>query len=85
LLLFQALCGMIVGVGVVAGIAMHIQFAPPWSYVGIALLAVGGVALLFFWIAAFSASYVIAFAVLYHDQRMRLKGAAPVLSAGETA
>jgi hypothetical protein len=83
LLIFEALCGVMVAVGAVAAIAMHAQLAPPWSYAGIALLAACGAALMFLWMAVMSASYVIAFAVLYHDQRLRNDGIAPVLPAGE--
>jgi hypothetical protein len=76
-LLFEAVCALVVGIGAVATMAMHIQFAPPWSYAGIALAVLLGVAMMFFWIAAIAASYVIAFAVLYHDQRLRMEGVAP--------
>jgi hypothetical protein len=70
-------------VGIVAAVAMHAQLVPPWSYAGIALLAVGGAALMFLWMAVISASYVIAFAVLYHDQYLRTDGIEPILATGE--
>jgi hypothetical protein len=44
-----------------------------------------GAAALFLWIAALAAGYTMAFAVLYHDQRLRVEGIAPLAPAGEPA
>ena len=82
-MIFEVLCFVLMTAGVLVATALHIQFVPPWSFIGIALLGIFGACILFLWMAGISASYSIAFAVLYHDQRLRTEGAATALTAGE--
>jgi hypothetical protein len=81
MLLFELICMVLIGLGALAVGMLQIRFAPPWSYVGIGVLAVGGLALMMVWVAAVWSSYAVAFAVLYHDQRYRVDGAAPAALA----
>ena len=67
-------CMIVIVVGILAGSAMHLQVSPPWSIVGIVVLAVFGSGVMFLWMAMMYAAYSAAFAVLYHDQRLRQDG-----------
>jgi len=58
-----------------AGMLLHLTMAP-WGYAGIGLAAVIFICAYLLWIAAVAGAYCTLFAVVYHDQRLRLEGVA---------
>jgi hypothetical protein len=84
-LLLEAVLFAVVGVGALAASAAHVRFDTGWVVAGIAVVALILLAALFLFTAALAASYAIAFAVLYHDQRLRVDGVPPVSPAVERA
>ena len=82
-MIFEALCFALGAGGALLSVALHIHLAAPWSYIAIALLSVCLLSVILLWLAAISASYSIAFAVIYHDQRLRIDGFSPVGLAAE--
>jgi hypothetical protein len=64
--------------------ALHIHWGPGTA-VAISVPVLCLLATLFLLIAALRASYSIAFAVLYHDQRLRLEGVPQMATSGEPA
>jgi hypothetical protein len=55
------------------GMMLHLAMAP-WGYVGIGVGAVVFACAYLVWIAAAASAYCTLFAVVYHDQRLRLEG-----------
>jgi len=82
---FEAVCFALVAGGFIFAAAIHMDFHGPWSVIAISILALFAIGFMFLWIAALTASYSIAFAVLYHDQRLRIEGIPPMAPAGEQA
>jgi hypothetical protein len=72
---------MLVGVIIaLAGTAMNVHWAAPWSYVGLGTLGICVLAIVVFWTALSWASMTAALAVLYHDQRLRKDTLIPVIA-----
>jgi hypothetical protein len=65
---------VIFGIGALAATALHIQLASVAGIVGAGLAVVFLSALLFLWTALIWSAYSTAFAVIYHDQRLRIDG-----------
>jgi hypothetical protein len=57
------------------GVILHLAMAP-WGYVGIGVGATVFACAYLVWIAAATSAYYTLFAVVYHDQRLRLEGVA---------
>jgi hypothetical protein len=82
---FEMVGFAVAGVGVLLASVLHLHVSKPGVVMGMIVLGVVGAAALFLWIAALAAGYTMAFAVLYHDQRLRVEGIAPLAPAGEPA
>ena len=82
--LMEILIVVVAMIGMLLAMAFHLQFSPPWSYVGLGLAAVCGAGVFLIFMMATWALYAITMVVLYHDQRLRLEGSPPPL-AGEPA
>jgi hypothetical protein len=64
-----------------AGMLLHLTMAP-WGFIGIGVGAVIFLCAYLLWYACIWAAYTTLFAVVYHDQRLRLEGVAAVALAG---
>jgi hypothetical protein len=82
-LVFQAACFAVIGVGALLFSGMHMQSLAFRVAFGVLGGILGGA--MFLWMALLADSYAIAFAVLYHDQRLRMAGVAPLAPTGEPA
>jgi hypothetical protein len=75
-------------VAVIAAIAAavaHLHLAAPWSYIGLGLLGVGGLAAMILFVSLTYAATMAALAVLYHDQRLRKDGPPPATAQAGVA
>jgi hypothetical protein len=70
-----------IGVGVAAAAGLHL--AAPWSYIGLGLLGLCGLAAMILFTALTYAAVTTALAVLYHDQRLRKDGPPPATPQAE--
>ena len=71
-------------IAAVAAAAAHLHPAAPWSYIGLGLLGVGGLAAMILFVSLTYAATMAALAVLYNDQRLRKDGPPPApLQVGE--
>ena len=69
------------------GMLLHLAMAP-WGYIGIGTGALVFLCIYVLWYACIWAAYTTLFAVVYHDQRLRLEGvraAAPQANRAQTA
>jgi hypothetical protein len=74
------------GIGALAAMALHVQLASVAGIIGIVLASLCFAAFLYLWMALLWAAFSTAFAVLYHDQRLRKEGLLRAPSqAGELA
>ncbi|MFZ1085037.1 MAG: hypothetical protein WAN35_08735 [Terracidiphilus sp.] len=71
----------IIGVGALIMMAFHVTLLSVAGIAGVVLGVLCILAFLFLWIALFWAAFSTAFAVLYHDQRLRKEGP-PTAPAG---
>jgi hypothetical protein len=69
---------VVFGIGVLAAMALHIHLASVAGIAGIVLFALCCLAFIFLWMALLWSAFSTAFAVLYHDQRLRKDGLLPV-------
>jgi hypothetical protein len=60
------------------GMLLHLTMAP-WGYIGIGAGILVFLCVYLLWYACIWAAYTTLFAVVYHDQRLRLEGVAPAL------
>jgi hypothetical protein len=74
----EIVAGMVAAVGVFAAVAADIHPAAPWSYIGLGLLGICGLAVMILFISLTYAAVTTALAVVYHDQRLRKDGPPPV-------
>ncbi|MGO9317611.1 MAG: hypothetical protein ACLPXT_06760 [Terracidiphilus sp.] len=64
----------VLGIGVLAAMALHIHLASVAGIAGVVLFALCCLAFLFLWMALLWSAFSASFAVLYHDQRLRKDG-----------
>jgi hypothetical protein len=83
-MVFEAVCFAVFAGGMLLSAALHIHWGPGTA-IAFFVPAMCLLATLFLLIAAMTASYSIAFAVLYHDQRLRLEGVPPLAPNGVPA
>jgi hypothetical protein len=62
-------------IAAIVGIALHLAIAP-WGYIGIGVAVVVFLSAYLLWMACIAGAYSTLFAVVYHDQRLRLEGVA---------
>lgn len=65
--------GVIAAIGVGAGMVLHLALNP-WGFIGIGMGAILLLAAMFAMMACSWAGYCTTFAVVYHDQRLRMEG-----------
>jgi MFS family permease len=77
---------ILVSVAIVSGLvafaalafsSLHLELAPPWSYLGFILLIPLWLAAMVLWTAVPMAAIITTLAVFYRDQRLRIEGVAP--------
>jgi hypothetical protein len=74
----------IFGIGALVAMALHVKLASVAGIIGIVLLVLCVFAFIFLWMTLLWSAFTTAFAVLYHDQRVRKEGFLPVAEqAGE--
>ena len=71
LLVLYAVAAVLAIVALFGATALHVHLVPPWSYIGLGLLAICGLCFLSLSIALMWAAFTTSLAVLYHDQRLR--------------
>jgi len=64
-------------VGALAVAALHIQLASVTGIIGATVAGIGLLGFLFLWMALIWSAFSTAFAVIYHDQRLRIDGPPP--------
>jgi membrane-anchored glycerophosphoryl diester phosphodiesterase (GDPDase) len=69
---------LLVSVAALAGMLLHVGLAP-WGFIGIGVVAIVLFCALVLYVACIWAAYTTMFAVIYHDQRLRLEGVAPAV------
>jgi hypothetical protein len=72
----------IIGVGAVVMASLHVHLVSVAGIAGAALAALCFFAFIFLWMALLYAAFTTALAVLYHDQRLRKEGLAPMPAQG---
>jgi hypothetical protein len=85
ILIVELMAGVVAGLGMLLAIVFHLHFSPPWSYIGVGALAACVMGILMMLTVMAWTLYALAFAVLYHDQRLRMEGVPPGMPAGEPA
>ncbi len=76
ILLFVVLAALF-GVGALIFLALHVDAASPLGVTGIGFMALLALVGMFFLFAVVSATYSAAFALAYHDQKLRIDGPPP--------
>jgi hypothetical protein len=84
-LVFEAFCFAVIAAALFLGTVMHLHLNEPLTAIAIAAAVVFVFGAMFLWMAAIAACYAIGFAVLYHDQRLRIEGVPPLPPTGEPA
>jgi membrane-anchored glycerophosphoryl diester phosphodiesterase (GDPDase) len=83
ILVVEIAAAFLAAIGVFAAMALHVHLSPPWSYIGLGLLAVCGLAALILFVSLTYAAMMTGLAVIYNDQRLRKDGLPPApLPAG---